>query len=412
MKPYWLLLPMLFSCIVLADAAPTMDAESEAILKSFSDRLAESDDRHAIITMSMKMELMGMNQSMDNTTEIFLRKPNQLNVTNTSPGMPGFQLVSDGEHVYRTLDMYDLFTKDPAPATSDDIELINLGGSPFAGLMQGDALDIAKMIVHQNPLTYINNVADEVTYLGTVEEGDASYEAIRISTAVTTYDFFFTQGDNPELVKMVPDIKSILENMPNMGEAAANMNLDFVFTVDQLNIAPEFDESTFTYVPPADSEQVADLMQGIMARQQEEMGGLPVGRPAPEIKTELMNGDPFTLSDYQGEKIVILDFWATWCGPCRTAMPIMEEMAKEYADNDVVLITVNQGETREEIQEFLDSEGLHSTVAMDPTAEFGNKYKVKGIPTMVIVDKEGNVAGYYVGFNEQGIRSTLAGLTQ
>jgi thiol-disulfide isomerase/thioredoxin len=122
-----------------------------------------------------------------------------------------------------------------------------------------------------------------------------------------------------------------------------------------------------------------------------------VNQPAPEIKLGMLDGGDFKLSDHKG-KIVIVDFWATWCGPCIAAMPVLLKVADQYKDKGVILVGSNQGEDKPTVNEFLKEKEWNLQVAMDPDNESGNAYKVTGIPQTVIVGKDGVVKKVHVGF--------------
>lgn len=121
-----------------------------------------------------------------------------------------------------------------------------------------------------------------------------------------------------------------------------------------------------------------------------------VGQPAPDFQLDLLDGKSFRLSGHKG-KIVVLDFWASWCGPCMQTMPLVEEAMREFDPAQVELISVNLEEPRERIQAALDRQGLQLTVAMDIDGTTARKYQANAIPQMVIVDATGKVARLYVG---------------
>src|SRR5690606_36665457 len=98
-----------------------------------------------------------------------------------------------------------------------------------------------------------------------------------------------------------------------------------------------------TFTPPADAEKVDSFFE-----QPEEEGPHPVlGKVAPPFQLENLEGKPVDLARFAGKKIVILDFWATWCGPCIAAMPEVKATADKFADKDVVVYFVNLHEDAE-----------------------------------------------------------------
>ena len=122
------------------------------------------------------------------------------------------------------------------------------------------------------------------------------------------------------------------------------------------------------------------------------------GNKAPAIKTQLVNGQKFELSDHKG-KVVILDFWASWCGPCVQGLPIMQKVCSSFDQEKVRFVAVNQGENKKTINKFLKNKNLTElTVALDKTSSVGDSFMVKGIPQTVVIDQDGIVRFVHVGF--------------
>jgi thiol-disulfide isomerase/thioredoxin/acetone carboxylase gamma subunit len=109
-----------------------------------------------------------------------------------------------------------------------------------------------------------------------------------------------------------------------------------------------------------------------------------------------LEGENVSLSDYKGT-LVLLDFWATWCGPCKSSFPKMQELVTQFQNDNVEFFFINTWErqapekVREEVAEFLKEKGYSFNVLFDYTDEVANKYKVQGIPKRILIDKSGNM---------------------
>jgi cytochrome c biogenesis protein CcmG, thiol:disulfide interchange protein DsbE len=116
-----------------------------------------------------------------------------------------------------------------------------------------------------------------------------------------------------------------------------------------------------------------------------------VGSPAPDFTLQTLNGQPIRLSSLRG-KWVLLNFWATWCGPCRREMPTFQKLLNggfgNYQDK-ITVLAVNRVETPEKIKSFLNELGLNVPVALDTDAAVNNLYGVLNLPVTMVVDPQG-----------------------
>ena len=113
--------------------------------------------------------------------------------------------------------------------------------------------------------------------------------------------------------------------------------------------------------------------------------------------------------------MVVLDFWATWCGPCLLAMPGLQEVHEEFSGRGVEILAVNLGEDPEVIQGFLDENGYTFPVVADQDFAIGGLFGVGGIPAQVVVNREGLVESIQVGYGpgmENHLRQLLEPLAQ
>ena len=118
---------------------------------------------------------------------------------------------------------------------------------------------------------------------------------------------------------------------------------------------------------------------------------------APDFTLYTLDGEEVKLSDYLG-KVVILDFWATWCSPCRKGIPDLISIQNEYNDDLVVIgISLDQPATQNEMVPFIKNYGINYPIVLgniEVSAAYGN---IQAIPTSFVIDKEGNIINKHIG---------------
>ncbi len=117
---------------------------------------------------------------------------------------------------------------------------------------------------------------------------------------------------------------------------------------------------------------------------------------APDFELETLEGEKVKLSDFRG-KIVLLDFWATWCGPCRIQMRNLKELKSVVDEEKVVIISIDVGEKKNTVQQFVSKEELDWLVLLDTKGSIAKAYRVRAIPTLFIVDQEGHLRKRFIG---------------
>lgn len=121
----------------------------------------------------------------------------------------------------------------------------------------------------------------------------------------------------------------------------------------------------------------------------------PVG-PAPDGTLNLLDGSSVQISSYAGQKVVVLDFWASWCGPCRKGLPMVQLVANHFTGSDVVFYAVNLNEDEEAVREFLKEAELTLPIALDD-GTLSDAFGVSGIPYTVIIGKDGTILSTHTG---------------
>jgi peroxiredoxin len=120
------------------------------------------------------------------------------------------------------------------------------------------------------------------------------------------------------------------------------------------------------------------------------------GIPIIDFTLPKLDGSDFTLSQQQG-KVIFLNFWATWCPPCRQEMPSMEALYQRFRTSGLEIIAVNLGESREQVTSFMRQNNLSFPVVLDTRQSTGSMYNARSIPTTYIIDRRNLIIGMVVG---------------
>lgn len=127
-----------------------------------------------------------------------------------------------------------------------------------------------------------------------------------------------------------------------------------------------------------------------------EVSAPEVGKRAPDFELDTLEGQSVTLSQLQGQP-VLLNFWATWCGPCVHEMPFLQQVYQDWPEEELVLLGVNIGESPSQAAQFMQSNGLSFTVLLDSQTAVAEEYNIKYIPTTFLIDREGIILEVKVG---------------
>jgi thiol-disulfide isomerase/thioredoxin len=129
---------------------------------------------------------------------------------------------------------------------------------------------------------------------------------------------------------------------------------------------------------------------------QNTFGGLKTGDTFPDLTSFKLEGK---LPDTLKGKVVIVDFWASWCGPCKDSFPVMNQLIKKYADRGLVIVAVNADEVRADMDTFLTKNPATFTVVRDAAQKLVEKADVGTMPTSFILDRDGKVRYLHNGFH-------------
>lgn len=141
------------------------------------------------------------------------------------------------------------------------------------------------------------------------------------------------------------------------------------------------------------------------------------GEPAPDLKIQTLNGSPFSLEALKGQ-VVVLDFWASWCVPCRTSFPFLDTLQDRYQSRGLRVLGLTLEDNEDAIHAFLDDVPARFTILRDPSGNAGDAFQVVAMPTTFVLDREGRIVARFEGGDkrvhakiEAAVSTLLSGAT-
>ncbi|MDP6442805.1 MAG: DUF2092 domain-containing protein [Pirellulaceae bacterium] len=364
-------------------ATPEMTAES--LLRKTTDFYRELDSFRVDVVQTTEISFQGQEQKSTSEFHTTAQRPNLMAIHDTTHENIG--IVSDGERVYTSIAEMKKYASVDAPATFDELlqseasgtlMLTGMGTGFVLNLLRDDAYSDMMQGIEKSTLAPDESIDGVLTHHLQFEQANAKWDA-----------WLAAEGD-PVVVKIVFDLSPQFAASGIVNAKSIN-----TFEFNGWSVNPKLKEETFVFQPAPDFEEAEGLFDS--GGREPEPSPL-IGKPAPELVSTTLAGEPFKLSEQHAENIVLLDFWATWCGPCVQEMPVLAEVAKEYKKRGVRLFAVNQGEDAETIAAFLRDKEMDVNVVMDAKGDVSSGYQVQGIPMLVIVDKGGNVHNVHIGY--------------
>lgn len=395
-----------------AEGTAKIDAKAQQTIEAMFNRLRDAKS----LQVAVASEVLRGGEAVlpPSKYDIRLRQPNLIAVTlqdkadaakpadSEAGAMNPFALdgaiVSDGKKMYVTAPMLHRYTAVDAPATFAEMREALQANQGIAAVGLGGALTLPFVMGPESMDQFLENV-ESLTVEGTEEIDNGKFQKFVLTSPQVNVHLFLSEGKAPELRRT-----EFIFGAGGDGETLVRVDLtDWKFD-------KPLDDKAFAFTAPADSKLVKKLipMPG--------EGPNPLlGKEAPAIKLPLLDGGDFDLAAHKDKNVVVLDFWATWCGPCVQAMPVIDKVAEELAGEGVVLYAVNLQEDAEAVKSFLAEKMLQVNVALDSKGELAQKFGVQAIPQTVLIGRDGTVQVVHVGFSgnlEEELRSELKALLE
>lgn len=138
-----------------------------------------------------------------------------------------------------------------------------------------------------------------------------------------------------------------------------------------------------------------NILQDWSESDRSEITGPALNKPVPDFTLVTLSGERLGIEDARGHPVLI-NFWATWCGPCRIEMPYFEDAYQRFGP-DLVVLAVNIDEPADQVQAFVDDLGLHFEILLDTGSKVQQQFRVTAFPTTYLVDREGIIKAQHIG---------------
>ena len=370
---------------VAAGEKTSHDEKAVELLREFSKTLADAKAIKTTLTLSSFFKADRRTQKSSGTFTVAIRRPDKLAWVLRRGN--GITAKSDGEKLFTLAAQLKKFTEKPAP---ESLAGANDFSMPLDGMGKGG---VAEMLLADDPYAAITDGADKISYNGSVVLQGSRCHKIIISKEDRDL-FIYLHDDDKKLPLIIKyDMSRLVAKGYAKGVEPSKVKAEVTAKFNKWELDTDIPDQTFKFKAPANVRKVNSF-----SKSSDKNRDPLVGQAAPDFKLEMLDGRAGRLSEHKGRNIVILDFWATWCGPCRRGLPAMIEVAKKYADRDVLLYAVNQQESPKQIKKFLQDNNLNMPVALDPDGRRGDLFGVDSIPRTIVIDKNGTIQAVHRGF--------------
>jgi len=387
----WYFVAMLcLMCACDKDSKPAVSEtrhKAEEVVRQACEYLAKQNNFKVVVSSSIKMQMQGTNEEMNSIYQLAVERPNKMAMI-LKEGKMGASIISDGKHLYTHVPMMEKYSEEEAAETLDEIIENSM---ILSGLSQGTMMFILPVII-SNPYALMMDGVLNGEYLGTEEWDGVQCHRLKFYQETFDWEMWVETGENPLIRKILPDMSKTYQQMG--GEAMKNMQMSIAVEFKDWQTGIEMAAGVFSFTPPPETEKIDSFFEEMMEEEKHPL----VGKVAPDSTLTLMDGSKVSLSKHQGKDVVMLDFWASWCGPCVQGLPELVKIADDYKKKNVVFYAINVNEDKRIIEQFLKDKKLSVNVALDGSDNNGEKFQVGPIPQTVIIDKNGKIQSIHLGY--------------
>jgi thiol-disulfide isomerase/thioredoxin len=380
MTAYFLLLPLLAQ--QFPDATELLKQNGEA-LKKYRSYQYENE-------MAIDMVMGGNPMRMDMRTSMAVVNPDKMRVESKGQ-MGGSTMVADGDYTWIYIPALNQYTKKAAIRGPQALlESIGIGAmSDASKVMMGNVKTIREELIE---------VDGDKLHCWVLETKVDKLKLPEPSGAELTDGVITFWIDKDLKINRQVAISGKMQG----GSMPAPVEMKGKIITRALKLDADLPNSLFTFAPPEGAKEVAEFGFGGMKKPD------LAGKPTPEFRVKSLHGETLDSASLRG-KAILLDFWATWCSPCRKEMPTVEKIHQEFKDKGLVVLGLNVGEALEVVEQYLKTAKVTYPVALTMDSDIVPAFQVTAFPTYVVIDQEGKIVAYQVGSaGEAALREAVA----
>lgn len=367
-------------------AAASADEEGEKLLRALAGVYKAADSMSYDLKVKQPPRSTGA-QPVEIDAKVYLKKPNlaKVELISKADGL-SVTLVSDGSTVWECDPAAELCLKRQAPDDPTDLggrrgglRYVDFGGffskDPYAALTENS--------------------------VGITASDSESVDGVECSIVFVDYGRYreklWLGQDNHMLRK-----SAMIFGTPEAGETEAMSSL-----YGEIELGADIEQTAFSAPELPDGTKIIEV-----PKMKDRV--IVAGQKAPEFTVQGLDGNDVSLSDYKG-KILLVDFWASWCGPCKVTIPTFNELHEKFGSKGLTVIGLDVWDQEEAMRKAIADLEIDYTVLYAPRdgSIVDLQYGVEGIPTAYLIDKEGVIRGGWIGADpahEEAIREALADL--
>lgn len=359
------------------------------------------------------------------------KRVNSAKVTRTTVEMLNDSLVSGREVDSRrgvfqiasqTPNQFTIYLKEPDRRTRlyCDGENLIAAMTPEAYVELGEAVDLQSVVTNAPVImgTYpepvlalsIAGVDPAITFLGGMESlviadrddfGDDKIPAVHLvgtQADGVTWDLWIRSDDQPQPLRMLVDLTPMILQSGEM-EVPAGYSQQIRYDFLSYRTSGSVDPSLFKYEVKPEAKKYSSIANFYQERAEQADVHPMVGQKAPAFLASSTKGGVVDTRQFSG-KVLVVDFWASWCKPCLEAMPMIQEVASSF-DDSVELLVINTGQPRQEVREFLAEQKIELESLLDEQGKIADGFQADRIPQTTIVARDGTIVRVLEGFSNR-----------